>query len=407
MCVVVGYSLLIPLVLKWLASLSHRLMSITSIGTMMRYALRSLAANISRTSVAIAALVIAVSATAGVGIMIGSFRLSVSNWLSQALQADLYITVDASLENGLPDDLVDHFLSLSSVDNVRLSNYSKIETDAGRVGLLAIQVADEQRGGFTFIEKLPDHWQRFTSGEAVFVSEPFAWKHQLNAGDSIDLPTGRSLIAGITVDYGTAGGLVVQNLQEYQRRTKDKTLTTIGLHLKEGVDIETVKHKVRTLIEGTSQSLLLRSNIEIREQSLQIFDRTFAITHILRILTVGVAFVGILSALLALSLERSAEFATLRAIGLTPFELRKLVMAQCGLMGIIAGLLALPLGYVMSKMLIDVINQRSFGWTMGFHIPHQIPIQTIVLALGAALLAGWYPAARLSRMSPAEALREK
>jgi putative ABC transport system permease protein len=110
--------------------------------------------------------------------------------------------------------------------------------------------------------------------------------------------------------------------------------------------------------------------------------------------------------LLALALERASEFAVLRAIGLTPYELGKLTIVQCALMGLIAGVLALPLGFIMSKMLIDVINQRSFGWTMGFYVPPGILLQTLLLALIAAVLAGWYPSRKLSRMSPAEALRE-
>ena len=195
-------------------------------------------------------------------------------------------------------------------------------------------------------------------------------------------------------------------LPYYQTHWNDKQLTSVGLHLADGTAVSEVKDTVRQLADNYTVPLLMRSNVEIRERSLQIFDRTFAITHILRILTIGVAFVGILSALLALSLERASEFAVLRAIGLTPYELGKLTIVQCALMGLIAGVLALPLGFIMSKMLIDVINQRSFGWTMGFYVPPGILLQTLLLALIAAVLAGWYPSRKLSRMSPAEALRE-
>ena len=151
----------------------------------------------------------------------------------------------------------------------------------------------------------------------------------------------------------------------------------------------------------------MRSNTDIRDRSLEIFDRTFAITHVLRLLTIGVAFVGILSALMALSLERRAEYAVLRSLGITPSELRKLLFMQTGLMGIIAGILALPLGIAMSKILVSIINVRSFGWSMEYAIPASVLLESLVLAIFAALLAGLYPAHKLSRLSPAEALRHQ
>ena len=173
----------------------------------------------------------------------------------------------------------------------------------------------------------------------------------------------------------------------------------------ESAEVEAIKSELRSIVAG--EGLSLRSNIQIRDRSLQIFDRTFSITHVLRLLTIGVAFVGILSALMALSLERRAEYAVLRALGITPAELRKLLIIQTGLMGLIAGVLALPLGIAMSQILVSVINVRSFGWTMDFVIPPKVLLESLVLAIIAALLAGIYPAQKLSGLSPAEALRHQ
>lgn len=408
MFIVFGYSLLIPLILQLLGSTARRLFSSGS--TLTQYALRSLSTSISRTSVAIAALVIAVSATAGVGIMIGSFRLSVSDWLAQTLQSDIYVRAEPDSTVGLPDKFVTQIESLSTVSAIRPAKFTEVESANGPLNVLAIQIDSETNSGFSFLQKQPDYWAQFYRGEGVFVSEPYAWQYQIAPGDQILLRTDsgerESIVSAIITDYGAGSGLVVMDLDSYQRQWSDQQLSSVGVHLKDIDDIDDIKSTIRQLAEGFSIPIMLRSNIEIREKSLQIFDRTFAITHILRILTIGVAFIGILSALLALALERASEFAVLRAIGLTPFELAKLVILQCALMGLLAGLLALPLGYVMSKLLIDVINQRSFGWTMGFYVPPLILLQTLALSLIASVLAGWYPSRRLSRMSPAQALRE-
>ncbi len=138
-----------------------------------------------------------------------------------------------------------------------------------------------------------------------------------------------------------------------------------------------------------------------------IFDRTFAITRVLRLLAVLVAFLGIVSALLALQLERGKEVATLRAIGLTPRELFAEVMLETGLLGLISGILALPLGALLASLLVHVINSRSFGWSLELSIPPASLLEALLLALAAALLSGLYPGWRMAKASPAKALREE
>ncbi len=158
---------------------------------------------------------------------------------------------------------------------------------------------------------------------------------------------------------------------------------------------------------GDTQTLNVRANRALREGSLEVFDRTFTITQVLRLLAIGVAFVGVLSALMALQLERARELAVLRATGLTPGQLWGLVSLQTGLLGLLAGLFAVPLGVALASMLVYVINQRSFGWTLQLAVTPGVLAQAVLLALVAAALAGLYPAWRMARANPALALREE
>jgi putative ABC transport system permease protein len=120
-----------------------------------------------------------------------------------------------------------------------------------------------------------------------------------------------------------------------------------------------------------------------------------------------VAFVGILSALMALELERAKDYAVLRATGMTRGQLRLLILLQTSLMGVAAGLLAIPLGVAMGDLLIQVINLRSFGWTMPMRLTPDTLVSGVLLAWVAAMLAGLYPALRAARATPAQALREE
>jgi putative ABC transport system permease protein len=104
-------------------------------------------------------------------------------------------------------------------------------------------------------------------------------------------------------------------------------------------------------------------------------------------------------------LERAREFAVLRAEGMTTGELARMLGLETGFLGLAAGLLAIPTGLVLAAILIFVINRRAFGWSMQFQVDPSILVEAIIVALAAALLAGVYPAWRLARSEPAEALR--
>ena len=212
--------------------------------------------------------------------------------------------------------------------------------------------------------------------------------------------------SGIYYDYGSDRGVVTLSRQTYNRFWDDPAIFSIGVFTREGVDrgrlIATLRERI-----GEEEDVRWISNRDLREASLEIFDRTFAITDVLRLLAVVVAFIGVLTALMALQLERGREFGVLRANGLTPRQVWGLVTTQCGLMGWVSGLLALPLGTALAALLIHIINRRSFGWTLHMEVPPAILFQAVLLALAAALLAGIYPAYKLSGSSPALALREE
>jgi putative ABC transport system permease protein len=192
----------------------------------------------------------------------------------------------------------------------------------------------------------------------------------------------------------------------YEKHFDDRGVSALGLVAKAGVDLAALRDRVRARA-GNEQALVVRANRELLDASLAIFDRTFAVTEVLRLLSVGVAFIGILSALSALALERSRELAVLRALGLVPRKLVQLVTLQTSLMGLFAGIFSLPLGLVLAYILVFVINRRSFGWTLEIALSPDVAVKAMVLSLLAAVLAGIYPAFKMSRANPALALREE
>ena len=178
--------------------------------------------------------------------------------------------------------------------------------------------------------------------------------------------------------------------------------------LQPGADAVAVQQQLESWVRELAlpgQRMVVRSNQAIRARSLQVFDRTFAVTQVLRVLVLVVAFVGVFSALMGLFLERGRDYAVLRATGLTPVQLRWLVTGQAALIGLLAGLLSLPLGWLLSLVLIEIINLRSFGWTMQLHFFPLVPLQALLLSVLAALVASVYPVYRIGQLSVGQGLR--
>ena len=412
--VVMGIALLTPLttsvLMRGAAPLAGRVAGI--LGAM---AARGVVAAMSRTAPAMAALVVAVSVTVGLGTMISSFRETVSRWLDGTLQADIYVSVpglvSSRAQGTLDPGLVERLTTGPGV--VGFSTYRETETLSGdgSVRLVALDLHPRGEAAFDFRGGGGEGgFRAFREGEGVFLSEPMAYRRSLSAGDSVSLlgaSGARSFpVVGVFYDYGSDQGVVMMSRATYDRHWDDRGVTSLGLFVAEGRSVDEVVAGLRPLV-GDEQAVLIRSNRDLKAASLEVFDRTFAITGVLRFLAFVVAFMGVLSALMALQLERGRELGVLRANGLLPGQIWQLVTAQTGLMGLVAGILAVPAGLVLALVMIFVVNKRSFGWTLQLEVGPEILVQAVLLALLGALLAGVYPAWRMSRTSPAVALREE
>ncbi|MGD8710334.1 MAG: ABC transporter permease, partial [Ectothiorhodospiraceae bacterium] len=253
-------------------------------------------------------------------------------------------------------------------------------------------------------------WQQFSAGSGVLVSEPYAYDHDLGVGDSLGLRTAegehRFRVAGIFRDYGAVQGVVLMRGDLYRRLYHDDRVGGVGIYAAPGTPRDVLSAALADTLRGVPGARI-RDNRYIYQRSLEVFDQTFVITGILRLLAAAVAFVGVLGALMALQLDRAREYATLRALGLTRTQLGTLIGAQSGLLGLVAGLFAVPLGLILAWLLVFVINRRAFGWTMDFLITAPPLAEGVLLAVVAALLAAVYPAWHTARRLPAAGLREE
>ena len=411
--IIIGIGMQTPLVTKLLMDATTPVSSRLG-GVLGRMAPRSVVNSLSRTAIAIAALMIAVSVTIGVSLMVGSFRYTVVAWLSQTVQGDVYISppsATASSNTGIIDPaastIVRGWPGVERVDSLRSVT---VDSPDGPLQVAAVDnpsTGDERL--FVASDGPPEAvWEAMQAG-AVMVSEPFANRFNLpkSGGEvTLDTPGGPRTfpVAAIYYDYASSQGTVMMALPLYQSLWNDDAITALALRLALGVDADQITRQLQDALANV-QSLIVQPNQALRDEALVVFDRTFAITGALQLLATLVAFIGVLSALLSLMLDKQRELGILRAVGLTGRQLWRLVSLETGLMGAVAGLLAMPTGLVLALILIYIINRRSFGWTLQLQLSPEPFIQALIVAVVAALLAGIYPAYRMTRMATSDAMR--
>jgi putative ABC transport system permease protein len=193
--------------------------------------------------------------------------------------------------------------------------------------------------------------------------------------------------------------------QTMLRYLPDPAPSSLAIYIAPNATSETVREEITQASAG--YRVLVASNRDLRAEAIRIFDRTFAITYALEAVAVIVAVMGVAGALLALVIDRRRELGLLRFLGASTGQVRKQILLEAGLLGLLANFVGLALGFALSLVLIYVINKQSFGWTIRFHWPVAILLGAIGVVYVATVLAGMYPAQVAVRLNPLEAVHEE
>ena len=378
------------------------------------YGFRSLGRRLQTTSVAVAALAVAVTMLIGITIMIGSFRRTLEIWVERTVRADVYVSTaswgrgreEAALSAGVLQGLAAH-PGVRSVDRLRqfIAHSGSMRFPVSGVDMSLPE--GERR--FSFLGGDPEAMLRAAREEgAILIGEPLAVKAGLGRGGHLDIlgPSGplRFLIAGVYHDYGSESGSVMMDLETMEDSFGLGPVNNAALYLEPGLDSERVIDELRARFEGVP--LEIRSNRRLREEVMAIFDQTFAVTRLLRVMSLLIAVAGITVTMLVLLREKMSELALYRALGasrgqiFTVFLGHGLAMSGTGLALGAAG------GAALAAILIVVINKAWFGWTIAAHMPWGALLRDGFVIVAASTIASIHPALRASRTPATELSRD-
>jgi len=412
---VVASALAIPAVADALLTISSKMLG-KIFGVEALLASRSLAGSLRRTSVLVGALSTAIAMMTAVGIMVGSFRETVAVWMSDQLPADLYLRPAGSaaadrhptISLGLAEKIA-KLPGVMAVDRLRAYEISYENMPATLLSVDVDVLRSHHNSDFFSGRSKEEVLGELRDSNVVLVSEPFAYKHNVKRGNFITLALGGGRdsfrVADVYYDYSSERGNILMDRQTLLRYLPDAAPSNLAIYVSPESNLDAVRHEIERTAAG--QRVLLFSNRDLRGEAIRIFDRTFAITYALEAVAVLVAVMGIAGALLALVIDRRRELGLLHFLGAAKNQIRKLILVEAGLLGLLANTAGLMLGFALSLVLIFVINKQSFGWTIRFHWPVEILLAAITIVYVATVLAGLYPAQVAVQLNPIEVIHEE
>lgn len=383
-------------------------------GVPVRLAQAALEAGRGRAAWAAGAVGMAVGLAVAMTTMVGSFRKSVVDWTRQAMPSDLFVRPLATDTGALAGRIDPEVVSIArrelgdeAVDPFHQSQAYYRDQPILLGGAAFDVVAHE--GGVPFLDGRSSREvfaQAVLTG-GVVANEPFARRFDVSAGDRVRVETPGGTIArevvGVYRDYSGHMGRVVLDLPDYLAHYPDEGPQSVSVFLPPAADVSSARTRLATALEGRFAVEIL-DNREVRAEVLEVFERTFAITIALQLISSVVAGIAVVAVLGALIHERKRELAVVRVLGGSQRQLFGLVLGEALLLGLAGTLGGLVVGVVVGYVLVTVVNLQSFGWSLQFVLPGSL-LGTLLIVVPACLLSGLIPAFLSLRTPPREALR--
>ena len=365
-----------------------------------------------RTTMTVTALMVGIAMLLCMQAMSASFQSDLGEWIDGYMGGDLYVysAMPMQVEFGGRLEAIEGVYAASPTKYL----YVTVKKPDGSNESLAMNVVDpvkhEQVGSFTFTETMGDakrSMARFAQGDAILISTLIAGRYEMGVGDVLKVQTRRGLrefeVAGVVVDFFDQGMVIEGNWKDMRQYFRVDDVAAFQVGVEEGHDVQTVRDTIENLY-GTRRSLGTFSNEALKEVAMGISNQTMGLFSVLSWISVIVASLGVVNTLLMNVMERTREIGMLRGVGMTRWQVVKMILAESAVMGTIGGVLGIGVGMVLSRVFIEGANAMQ-GYNLTYIMPTQALAYAIVVALGVSQVAAIWPSGRAARLHVIEALQ--
>lgn len=329
-------------------------------------------------AVGLAGVVASFSLVVAMHVMIYSFRYSLDDWLNQVLPAPLYLGLGETGWAEFPQEFQHAVAKHAATGQAEFWGNQPLVIDPLRPAVeLIARPIDLQAASQRLPMTGPQADQARAGTLPVWVSEPMTDLYLLAPGNTItlQLDEGRAIeatVMGVWRDYTRQHGAVVLPKELLASRFGIRFSDTQGaLWPAEGQALPGLRTTVEQLAQqhGAQGPPRMTEPGEIRQISLDIFDRSFAVTYLLELAAVLIGLFGVATTFSAMAMQRQREFALLRAVGARKSLLYRLIGQEALLAASLAAAWGLLMGLGFAAILVFVVNPQSFHWTMDWRVP--------------------------------------
>ncbi len=406
--IIFGYTCISPFFLtvmvRLLKKASERLF-----GGLGKIAIGDIHGGIYRFSIAVMSVAISTALIIALLTLIYSFRISLQEWITRTIAADVYVKPSSCSSNYCYQPLSDEVVTLlrgfpevAGVDNYRVL---KVDVCGKKViaGFGNTELGIRFAGPNYFGKNTEERMRELAGDRQVAVSEYLAMKCGLTRGSTVEITTPKGPVSfkvnDVFVSYSTTSGFLYLDrkwLKEYWGRDD---ATQASVYLKKGIEVNGFIQKLRKELPSL-YSLEIMNNRQLREKILAIFDRSFAITYAIEVIAIVVSLIGVVNTLLALVLEKKRELSIIRYLGGTWRQIRSQLIISAGIIGLAGIGLGVLMGPMLSIIFIEVINKISFGWEITFRLPLLYLLAVTVFLFITILSAGIIPSKVARKIDP-------
>ena len=367
-----------------------------------------------RTTLTVAALMVGISMVVGINGMTQSFEGDIQDWINTALGGDLFVRSPLNIQ----PEMEARLLALPEITAVTKSRFaaSQMLTPEGD-DVFSLFVAIDPTTYLSVrglrIQEGPGEAEairQLAAGDTILVSANVANRFNLNVNDIVLLDTKRGQrpfrIAAIVIDFG--GGeqtAVTGSWQDLRRYFGINDISTIAVKLQPGTSLEAITDKIEDDV-GASQNLAVESKAEFEQKIRDLSAQAFGLFDVLGLIGLVVAALGVINTMLMNVLERTRELGSLRSLGMTRPQVRRLILAEAAAIGFMGAIFGVAFGAVLSDVFI--VGLRAIGgFVLNSQLPYGAMIYSFGLAFVVAIVAALYPAYRASVINIITAIKHE
>jgi putative ABC transport system permease protein len=365
-----------------------------------------------RTMLTVAALMIGVAMILSIRAVTGAFAVDIRSWLDNYIGGDLYVHASYPMRTDLAQRL-EAVEGVAAVAPIRYFGVERVRSDGTNeeLSFMAVDPASYRRvTSFVFAANQGDPGRllkRLAAGDAVFISSVLSEKYGLEQGDAIRLETRRGerdfQIVGVVVDFYNRGMVIQGSWRDMRRNFRLDNVSAFLLAVSPGYSVEEVQMRIDRLY-GERRNLTVDSNEALSGRALSLLDQTGGLFDVLALIAMIVGSLGVINTLTMNVLERTQEIGMLRSLGMTRWQVAKMILAEAGMMGFAGGAFGLVFGLLMSRVVLQAMNAVT-GYELSYVLPVQGVIVGLVIALVVSQLAALWPARRAAGINIIEAIQ--